>query len=313
MIVRTVLGDIEPASMGVTFAHEHLIIDSEVVAEKMPHISLPHVEEAVAEVSECAVAGVGTMLDAMPTGSGRNLEKLAEVSLRTGVNVIAATGMHTRKYYEGVDWVDDSADDLATHFTAEILDGVDGIRTGVMKVASSTERITPQERELFLAAGLVHHATGVPILTHCEDGKGAIEQVSALVGAGIEPGQILLSHTDRVTDRGYHREILSIGVNVEYDQSLRQHLVGSDDTARLIADMWHDGFGHQILLGTDGARRSLWTTFGGAPGLAWLYTGLPGVLTGLSLGHSEIKTMFMTNPARVLSFNPPPDAPMDDE
>jgi phosphotriesterase-related protein len=305
MIVRTVLGDIEPGSLGVTFAHEHLIIDSEVVAQKMPHISLPLVEEAVAEVSDCASAGVGTLLDAMPTGSGRNLEKLAVVSRRTGVNVVATTGMHTRRYYDGVDWVDDPADALATRFIAEILDGVDGIRAGVMKVASSTEEISPDERELFVAAGLVHSATDVPVLTHCEDGRGALEQIGALVDVGIEPDRILLSHTDKVTDRGYHREILSHGFNVEYDQALRRHLLGSDATARLIADMWQEGFGHQILLGTDGARRSLWTTLGGAAGLAWLYTGFKDVLTGVGLDHYEIETMFVTSPARVLSFNPP--------
>jgi hypothetical protein len=39
--------------------------------------------------------------------------------------------------------------------------------------------------------------------------------------------------------------------------------------------------------------------------LAWLYTGFKDVLTGVGLGHYEIETMFVTSPARVLSFNPP--------
>ena len=42
-------GDIDPGQLGVTYVHEHLIIDSPIVAERFPHIYLPSVEEAVAE------------------------------------------------------------------------------------------------------------------------------------------------------------------------------------------------------------------------------------------------------------------------
>jgi 5-phospho-D-xylono-1,4-lactonase len=305
MIVRTVLGDVEPETLGKTYAHEHLIIDSPIVAARWPHIHLPDVDEAVPEVARCAAAGVGTMLDAMPTDSGRDLSKLAEVSRRTGVHVIAATGMHTAKYYENVGWIDDSPEDLALRFIPEILDGSDGLRAGVMKVAATAGAATAREAALFMAAGLVHISTGVPILTHCEQGRGALQQIDLLVGAGVEPDRILLSHTDKVADRRYHRAILGSGASVEYDQALRQHLAGSTGTARLIADMWEAGFGTQILLGTDGARRSLWATLGGGPGLAWLVDGFDQVLRDHGVGESEIKAMFVTNPARVLAFEPP--------
>jgi len=275
-----------------------------VVAERWPHISLPHVDEAVGEVTACGSSGVGTMLDAMPTGSGRHLSKLAEVSRRTGVHVIASTGMHTEKYYVGVDWVDDPPEELALRFISEIVDGVDGVRVGVMKVAALGPIPTRRESALFLSAGLVHISTGVPILTHCEEGMGALGQVEMLVRAGVEPGRIIISHTDKVTDRSYHRDILGTGANVEYDQALRQHLIGSTDTASLISDMWEAGFGSQIMLGTDGARRSLWSTLGGKPGLAWLFDGFDSVLRDKGLGGPEIEAMFVTNPARVLSLGP---------
>jgi len=304
MIVRTVLRDISPQDLGVTYSHEHLIIEGPTVEKNWPHIYLPSVGEAVAETTACAGAGVGAMLDAMPTGSGRNLEKLAAVSRAVGVHVIASTGMHTSKYYEGVDWASDPPEDLALRFIPEILEGIDGLRAGVLKVASSAEKPTKHEESLFVAAGLVHIATGVPVLTHCEEGQGALAQIEALNRAGVESDRILLSHTDKVPDRGYHREILETGASVEYDQALRQHLVGSSETASLIVDMWEAGFGSQILLGTDGARRSLWSTLGGEPGLAWLAGGFADVLRERGLAEQEIDAMFVSNPARVLSFNP---------
>ena len=45
--VRTVLGDVPATELGVTYLHEHLIIDSPLVAEHWPHIHLPDAEAAV--------------------------------------------------------------------------------------------------------------------------------------------------------------------------------------------------------------------------------------------------------------------------
>jgi predicted metal-dependent phosphotriesterase family hydrolase len=304
MIVRTVLGDIAPEDLGVTYAHEHLIIDSAIVSREWPHIHLPSAEEAIKEATLCARAGVGAMVDAMPTGSGRDLAKLAEVSRAAGVHLIASTGMHTAKYYPGVEWTEDAPEKLARRFIAEIRSGVSGIRTGIMKVATSGSEPTRSELALIEAAAVVHTETNIPLLTHCEGGVGALAQLDHLRRAGVPLDRVILSHTDKVHDPGYHRQILGSGANVEYDQALRQQLTGSTATAELVASMWEEGFGAQIMLGTDGARRSLWAALGGAPGLAWLRSGFPAVMAAYGIGEAEVDAMFVTNPARVLSFEP---------
>ncbi len=83
----------------------------------------------------------------------------------------------------------------------------------------------------------------------------------------------MISHTDRIRDLDYHRDILESGVNVEYDQALRQPGGAGNWTAELTSTMLDEGFLDQIMLGTDGARRSLWTSLGGGPGLAWMRSG----------------------------------------
>jgi len=95
-VIRTVLGDIAPENLGVTYLHEHLIIDSEIVAKDFPHIHLPSVDEAVSELDLCKSAGINSMVDCMPTGSGRDIRKLVSISEKTGINIIAATGLHPR-------------------------------------------------------------------------------------------------------------------------------------------------------------------------------------------------------------------------
>src|SRR5207302_1873412 len=124
-------------------------------------------------------------------------------------------------------------DDLADLFVADILDGIDesdysgpvvrrtGLRAGVIKIAGSNGGPSAVDRPAFEAGAAAHVRTGVPILTHCENGTGALEQVALLVAGGVDPAHIVLSHVDKVVDRGYHREVLATGAFAEYDGSFR--------------------------------------------------------------------------------------------
>ncbi len=314
-VIRTVGGDLPAKAAGPAYVHEHLIIDSPLVAESMPHIHLHSIDEGVAEVATCVAAGVRTLVDAMPAASGRDPDRLARISIRTGMRVVATTGLHTAKYYDTVEWTrTESPQQLADRFVADIEEGIDrydylgpeidrtDVRAGVIKVATLTERLDDRDSRLFEGAAIAHSRTGAPILTHTEGGKGGMEQIATLLDLGVAPRRIALSHTDKVTDRGYHREMLAAGVFLCYDQALRFPPQEENQTARLILAMLHSGHGSQIVLGTDGARRSLWSTLGGAPGLAWLYDGFGGLLRSAGIDDDSIENLFVTNPAELLSL-----------
>ncbi len=315
MIVRTVLGDVAADELGVTYLHEHLIIDSPLVADRLPHIHLPSVDDAVAEVMHCVAAGVGAMVDAMPCASGRQVLRLATVSERSGLHIIATTGLHTEKYYPGQRWaLEASAEVLAELFVADIETGIDRFdytgpvvertdhRAGILKIVTSGSTITARDRRLFEAAALTHQRTGIPILTHCEDGVGAPEQLDLLAKLGVPLNRVVLSHTDKLADAGLHKELLSSGVNLEYDQALRQATDVVPVTAGLLAEMIAAGFLSQLMLGTDGARRSLWATLGGTPGLAWLLTGFTAILESHGIDAEARHQLLVANPARFLSM-----------
>ena len=148
----------------------------------------------------------------------------------------------------------------------------------------------------------VHRRTGAPVLTHCEEGHGPLEQLELLRELRMPLDRVVLSHTDKVPDTALHKELLSAGVNLEYDQALRQAAHPSPATARLLADMISAGFLAQLMLGTDGARRTLWTSLGGDPGLAWLLTGFADVLDAHGVDAAARHTLLVDNPARLLSF-----------
>ena len=56
------------------------------------------------------------------------------------------------------------------------------------------------------------------------------------------------------------------------------------------------------MFGSDGARRNLWTTHGGTPGLAWMRTGFVDALAAHGISNVEITTLFASNPQRFLSL-----------
>ena len=305
-VVRTVLGDIPADQLGVTYMHEHLIIDSPIVAKDFSHIHLPSESEAIAEVGLCKNAGVQTMVDCMPTGSGRSAVKLAAISKATGMNIVATAGLHTDRYYLPTDELETmDAEHLAQVFVKDIEIGMEGteFRAGQLKVVTAGAEIKDRDRRLFEAVAIAHQITGAPILSHCEHGIGALEQVELFKTLRIPLQKVTLSHTDKENDFGYHREILASGINVEYDQSLRQSEQDSPPSALLMKAMIDDGFIDQIMLGTDGARRSLWRSLGGAPGLAWLYTGWSQRLIKLGLTKEQLDKLFIHNPARTLTLD----------
>ena len=57
-----------------------------------------------------------------------------------------------------------------------------------------------------------------------------------------------------------------------------------------------------VVVGTDGARRSLWRTLGGSPGLAWLHSDFFAQLVQIGLTAEDVDSVFVQNPARFVAF-----------
>lgn len=323
--VRTVLGDIDPVDLGVTFAHEHLVIDGGRPVQLFPDFRLDSVDDAVAELAPARALGLRAVVDAMPADCGRNAAKLAAISRRSGIHVIAPTGLHHERFYHDRHWsrlLD--VDELADLFVADVTDGIDAfdyggpvvrrtdIRAGVVKVAGGADRLTEVEERIFAGAAVAHRRTGVPILTHCENGTAGPLQASRLLEGGVHPASVILSHTDKVVDRGYQREILAAGVFVEYDQGFRWGDGEENGTLRLLQWAFEDGHGDRVVLGMDAARRGYWTVHGGRPGMTWLLADFAPAMSARGLGPAEQDMLFVANPARALAFAPASPAPQEE-
>ena len=312
--IRTVLGEIEPSVLGVTYAHEHLVIDGGRPVELSPDFLLNDLDKLTDELRAASAAGLQAAIDMMPADCGRNPTLLAELSRRSGVHLVAATGLHHERFTGPAHWsLMATEDELADLFAADVEVGIDerdytgpivvrtDIRAGVIKIAGSLGGPSDRDRPIFRAAAATHLRTGVPIHTHCDGGTGALEQVRLLADAGVAPERVSLSHVDKVVDRGYQRETFATGASVVYDQAFRW---GDQPNGTLQLLEWavEDGHAGQVMLGMDAARQGYYSAFGGSPGLPYLLREFSDQMDARGLHAPIRRRFFVDNPARAFAF-----------
>lgn len=108
---------------------------------------------------------------------------------------------------------------------------------------------------------------------------------------------------DKTQDLTHLLALAETGAVLELDQAMKGRTQGTGSfTARAVVRLLEAGFGDQIVLGTDGARRSLWTALGGEPGLAWLSSTFPTVLAEMGVGADQLHKIRHGNARRVLTW-----------
>lgn len=311
--VRTVLGDVPASQLGLTYSHEHLIIEESFPTQANPDFLLNDVAKVSQELTRVYAAGGRTMVDTMPANSGRNVLKLAEVSRRTGVHIVAQTGIHLEIYYPPTHWrYQYSEDQLTRLFIADVEQGIDRYdyngpivartpyKAGVVKLATGDEAFTPHQELIFRAVVNTHRETGVPILTHTNAGRHALAQAERFAQLGADLHHVVLSHLDRCPDLDYHRAVLQTGIRVEFDSAFRWKAGEENGTYRLLEALLPD-YPEQLTAGMDAARNTYWQSYGGAPGLTYLLTTFRDELTRRGLGGYWLRLM-VENPAKLYSF-----------
>src|SRR5258708_3896268 len=149
MDVMSVTGLVKAEDLGRTLVHEHVVIT--MPGEELDPAFAPDRREILAlatdQLQKLKDHGVTAFVDPCPIELGRDPELYAEVSQRSGVKIIFATGF----YYEGfglpVYWRARDPDEIADFYLKELHDGVGrtGLRPGVIKGATGLE-VTPAER-----------------------------------------------------------------------------------------------------------------------------------------------------------------------
>lgn len=310
---RTILGDVPTASMGITYSHEHIVIDESYATALHPEFLLNNPVKILTELQEIKSLGCGTMVDTMPSNAGRNVLMSAALSRDSGIHMIVPTGIHLEIYYPVTHWryVYDE-ERLTQLFVDDIQKGIDRFdyagpivertehRAGLIKLATGDDTFTPHQEMIFRSVVNAHRLTGAPILTHTNNGLQALEQAELFSKLGADLRHVVLSHVDRNSDIGYHHALMQTGVSVEYDSAFRWKTSGYNQTYDLLEKLL-PLYPDQFTVGMDAARHAYWKSYGGKPGLSYLLTTFVDELRERGLESFQEK-LFIQNPARIFSF-----------
>jgi 5-phospho-D-xylono-1,4-lactonase len=303
--IRTVCGDIDPADLGACYPHEHVLcIPPPDVTDR--DLEMDSELAALQELTWFKQAGGRALVDMTPADYGRNAPGMKRVSTATGIHIIATTGLHKEKF-SGRIVKDQSIDELADRFARDVTEGVDGteIKAGAIKAASSLNAITVNEEKVFRAAARAHHRTGAAISTHTEVGTMGLEQIQLLISEGVEPERIIIGHVDRKMEWDYHVTLWKTGVTLGYDQISKEKYAPDSQRVGFIVRAVNAGFGKQIVLGGDLARKSYWPSYntGGGPGLTYILWRFIPWLRSEGLSEDAIEDLLVHNPARMLMMD----------
>lgn len=305
-IVRTVRGDIPAGELGVCYPHEHVICGPPEPLEDRDLI-LDSEEAAVRELGWFREAGGNALVEMSPPDYRRDPAALKRISEATGVHIVCTTGYHKEKF--SAPYVADrTVEDLTDQFVREITEGIGdtGVQAGVVKAGTMKDQLGANAEKVLRAAARTQQATGAPVSTHTDAGTMGREQVRILLEEGADPKKVLIGHLDRKLEWDYLREIAETGVTLGLDQISKEKYYPDRERIAFILRLAEEGYGDQITLSGDLARKSYWPSYGtgGGPGLTYILWRFVPWLREEGLDQEHIDQILIKTPARLFGLEP---------
>ncbi len=257
--VQTVLGPIDVDRLGMTLMHEHLKIGFPgwQVDTTLEWDRDAELEEAVQRLERLKELGVGTFVDPCAMELARDPDFMAQVSRRSGVNIVCSTGLYLE---HGLDLAGFPAyfkimsiDQIQRIYSTELAKGIgpDRIRPGIIKVATGPRRISENEEKSLRAASRTAQALDVRITTHTTMGTMGNEQLDIFLSEGMQPHHVVIGHCDWNHDPAYHRSLLERGCYIGFDGIGIDALCPDEVRIANLVELTGDGFAKQIVLSHD--------------------------------------------------------------
>lgn len=298
MRIMTVRGAISPSELGFTMMHEHLWCD---LYRHDRHLAGILNDEALIteEVSAYRKAGGSALVEVTSLGLDRNPPVLRRISEVTGLHVIMGAGWYRQSHYPPeIEWTDTNA--LAAIIERDLVEGVDGIRAGIIgELGTDRHYISPAEERVFRAGARAHKRTGVAITTHAFGYPVGLDQLDLLEEEGADLRRVIIGHADSYRNIDYHKAILARGAYVQFD--LVGKFLACTDAQRvaLIVEILRCGHVHRLLLSSDTCMRTSLHAHGG-PGYDHLILNFLPALRAAGVSEEQIHTIVVENPRQVL-------------
>lgn len=305
--VQTVLGAVPVEDLGFTLPAEHIYQQGWEIGDITAY-SLWQLEDDdvwTEEIDAFKQLGGTCITDLTVPCMGRRPERLRELSKRTGVHIVMATGWYIENFVPPVDNLERrTVDSIASQMIEEIEDGVGdtGIRPGIIgEFGARASWITPLEERIHRASSRAHKATGVALSTHAERSEVGIQQLDLFDEEGVDLSKVAIGHCDswpmldywtRIAERGAYVQLDNIGI------VLGRH---EERLAVLICKMVELGYESQLLLSHDVGMAPELKYYDGR-GFVYLSESFLPRLRKAGLPDTILKTITVDNPRRFLAI-----------
>jgi len=304
--VQSATGPIDTAELGFTLMHEHVRVGWPAMYQQYPELfdRDEEIERAVTRLRAAKDAGVQSIVDLTPIDLGRDATLIAEVSRRSGVNVIVATGFY---YSIPFHFLMRTNDEMTALMVRDITEGISttGVRASVIKCATEPELTEINERVLRASARAARQ-TGVPVCTHTYPAnRTGLDQQRVLKEEGLDLGRTVIGHSDDSADITYLEEIIENGSYCGMDRIGIPRPRTSEQRADMVAKLVEKGYAERITLSHDSCCNFHWAP----PGLidtavpSWRLTHLAldviPMLRERGVSDAAIHTMTVENPRRL--------------
>ena len=327
--VQTVTGPVDASDLGRTLVHEHIRI-SYAGEELDPTYAWDRAEtvaRAVDKMGELLDAGFRTFVDPCPIELGRDPELYAEISSRSGMQMVCTTGFYTQHMDSGLPfyWRARDPEEIAELYVQELRDGIadtGGIRAGAIKAATGLE-VTDAEHRMLTGAAHAQREVGCAIITHTENSRHGDVQQDIFDEGGADLGRVLIGHQDEQTDVAPIRKLAERGTFVGVDRIGLEILAPDERRADHVATLVREGFTDQVCLSQDhicaltAPRSSFWVppehraaSAKRREEIAWqvwqrpytyIVTDFVPMLVERGVTEADVEKIFVDNPRRLLT------------
>jgi len=307
--VMTVLGSVDPSTLGFTLPHEHTQCALWHISDRWDYWELTRDEPLILEeLRLLREAGGRTLVDVTLPGIGRDPAWLVRVAQRSGLNIVMGGGWYRNPWYPPEARLDRRmTDEIAESLVAEATVGVGetGIRIGILgEIGTDKPWVAPIEERVFRAVARASRRTGLAISTHAAQSAVGTLQLQILEEEGVDPGRVVIGHADSYPRLDHYLGLLERGASIEFDflgmafEPTEKH--GEARVVDLLLELLSRGFGDRILLSQDVCHNSQLRRYEGN-GYTYLQTTFLPRLRERGVGQAEIDGMTVANPRRVLT------------
>ena len=334
---QTVLGLVDPAALGATLMHEHLLWDIRTPAMKADPDQGPSIDlcncwsinygvrkaprnyrlsceaTATAELRDMRAAGGRTVVELSSGGLEPRPNGLVALSRDAGVHVVMGCGHYVNDYQPEANHGRN-----ADSFAAEMIDQIElgawntDVRAGIIGEIGCQSPWTPLERTVMAGAVAAMLHTGAALNVHPGRHPDQPQEVAEFVRAqGAVMDRVVISHIDRtIFDEERLYRLADTGVVIEFDlfgQEQSYYRLSDIDMPndaqrlRMIRGLIERGHGERVVISHDICYQTRLSRFGGH-GYGHIFANVVPMMRRRGFSEAEVETIIVGTPRRLLTI-----------